>query len=61
MFESKLFLSLLIIVVGAILLTFIDIAIGADKGMSDIGFVKQIIHKTAYMIQGGAITFVSLS
>lgn len=58
MFESKLFMVLLVIVVGAVLLTLIDIAIGLDRAMIDAGVVRQCIHKTAYILQGVVIAVV---
>ena len=61
MFESKLIMVLLVIVIGAVLLTLIDIAIGVDQAMADAGIVRQCIHKTAYMLQGGGIAAVVLS
>ena len=57
---TKMIMTLVVIVVGALIVTAVDSALGLNQMFADIGHVKAIIHKTVVMLQGGAIVAVVL-
>lgn len=58
MYLPKSIMTFLVVVVGAFILAAIDSALGLNQTFLDIGSVKTIIHKTAFMAQGGAIVAI---
>ncbi len=57
---TKMIMVFLVIVVGALITTAVDSALGLNQVFVDLGSAKAIIHKTVYMLQGGAIVAVVL-
>ena len=55
---SKMIMIFFVVVVGAFIAAMVDGALGLNQTFADIGSVKAIIHKTVYMLQGGAMMAV---
>ncbi len=56
--KFKLLMFILVVVVGSIVVTGIDVAVGLTHTMHDIGFWKSGFHKMGYFLQGMALAWV---
>jgi len=57
-FKFKLLMFILVAVVGSIVVTAIDMAVGLTPTLQEIGFFKSGFHKMGYLLQGMALAWV---
>jgi hypothetical protein len=51
----KVILGILIILLGSLIVTLIDYALGINQLFSELAFWKQVAHKVAFMVWGSIL------